>query len=101
MLRGICKPYYRPTKGRAEGHLKDILEVTIETNQKIVNFLDITMNLEEGNFKPYIKPKTTPLYIDSQSNHPPSTIKNLPASINKRLSSILSIKVEFNITKRL
>ena len=72
------------------------LEVTIEANQKIVNFLDITMNLEEENFKPFTKPNTTPLYIDSQSNHPPSIIKNLPASINKRLSSISSSKVEFD-----
>ena len=72
------------------------LEVTIETNQKTVNLLDICMNLEEENFKPFINPNTTPLYIDSQSNHPPKFIKNLPASINKRLSSISSSKVEFD-----
>ena len=68
------------------------LEVTIEANLKIIIFLDICIDLESETFKPFIKPNTTPLYIDSQSNHPPSIIKNLPASINKRLSSISSSK---------
>ena len=54
------------------------------------------MDLESEIFKPFIKPNTTPLYIHSQSNHPPTIIKNLPASINKRLSSISCNKVEFD-----
>ena len=40
------------------------LEVTIEANLKIINFLDICMDLEAETFKPFIKPNTTPLYID-------------------------------------
>ena len=72
------------------------LEVTIEANLKIINLLDICMDLESEIFKPFIKPNTTPLYIHSQSNHPLTIIKNLPASINKRLSSISCNKVEFD-----
>ena len=64
------------------------LEVTIEANLKIINFLDICMDLEADVYKPFIKPNTTPLYIHSKSNHPPSIVKNLPAAINRRLSSI-------------
>ena len=64
------------------------LEVTIEANLKIINFLDICMDLETNTYKPYTKPNTTPLYIHSQSNHPPTVLRNLPAGINRRLSSI-------------
>ena len=54
------------------------------------------MDLEADIFKPYIKPNTTPLYIDKQSNHPPTIIKNIPASINRRLSSIACNKEKFD-----
>ena len=57
-------------------------------NHKIVDFLDVTFNLESGVFKPYMKPNDNPLYINKNSNHPPSITQNLPAAINKRLSSI-------------
>ena len=70
------------------------LKITIEANLKTINFLDICMDLDAGTFKPYIKPNTTPLYIDKQSNHPPTIIQNLPASINRRLSSISCNKEE-------
>ena len=72
------------------------LEVTIEANLKIINFLDICMDLDAEIYKPYTKPNTTPLYINTQSNHPPTIIKNLPDSINKRLSSISCNKDEFD-----
>ena len=45
---------------------------------------------------PYTKPNNTPLYIHSKSNHPPVIIKNLPESINKRLSDISSDEEAFN-----
>ena len=72
------------------------LQITIEANLKVINFLDICMDLDSDTFKPYIKPNTTPLYINKQSNHPPTIIKNLPASINKRLSNISCKKEEFD-----
>ena len=72
------------------------LQVTIEPNQTKVNFLDITMDLENESYRPFIKPNTTPLYIHTQSNHPPSIIRNIPIAVNKRLSSISSSKEEFN-----
>jgi hypothetical protein len=64
------------------------LRITIEANKKVVNFLDVTLNLTNGNFKPYIKTDNHPQYVHSKSNHPPSIISNIPASINKRLSDI-------------
>ena len=67
---------------------KHNLRITIEVNKKVVDFLDVTFNLDTGDFKPFMKPNDTPLYVNRNSNHPPSIIKNLPAGINKRLSSI-------------
>ena len=66
---------------------KNKLEVTIDANLKTVDFLDITMELENEIFKPFIKPNTVPLYINSQSNHPPSMLRNIPDAINKRLQT--------------
>ena len=64
------------------------LRITIEANKKIVNFLDATLDLTTGRFKPFSKPATTSLYVHSKSNHPPSIIRNIPEAINKRLSEI-------------
>ncbi len=47
---------------------------------------------------PYTKPNNTPLYIHNKSNHPTVIIKNLPESINKRLSDISSDEEAFNRT---
>ena len=41
-------------------------KIDIETNLKIVNFLDLTFNLINGSYKPYKRPNDTLLYI----NHP-------------------------------
>ena len=59
--------------------------ITIFINLKRVDFLDITLDLEKGTFKPYRKPGDRPRYVHSQSNHPPQVIKNIPAGIERRL----------------
>ena len=43
-----------------------------------------------------MKPNNTPLYVHKDSNYPPSIIKNIPESINKRLSTISSNETIFN-----
>ena len=59
----------------------------METNKKVTDFLDITLDLHTGSYKPYKKPNDTISYIHYQSNHPPSIIKNLPKGIEIRLSN--------------
>ena len=71
------------------------LKITIEANKKIVNFLDVTLNLTTGKYHPYSKPNNTPLYVHSKSNHPPSVLRNIPLSINKRLTEISSDQDSF------
>ena len=63
------------------------LEIVAESNLKIVNYLDVTLNLNNGSFKSYHKPDDIIQYINKESNHPPSIIEHLPASIEKRLSN--------------
>ena len=60
-----------------------------------MNFLDVTLNLSTGKYHPYSKPNNTPLYVHSKSNHPPSVLRNIPLSINKRLTEISSDQDSF------
>ena len=53
------------------------LKITVEANKKIGAFLDVTLDLNTGKFKPYSKPSSTTLYVHSQSNHPPNIIRNI------------------------
>jgi len=72
------------------------LKITIEANKKIVNFLDVTLNLSNGKHMPYNKPNNIPLYVNMKSNHPPRIINNIPQSINRRLSEISYDEESFN-----
>ena len=73
------------------------LKITIEGNSKVVDFLDVVMDLSSASFKPFTKPNATIRYVSTMSNHPPSILKNLPENINRRLSSISSGEEEFKM----
>ena len=72
------------------------LDITITTNLKNVEFLDVELNLNTGIQKPFTKPNNTILYVDANSNHPPSIKKNIPLSVQKRLSILSSDEQVFN-----
>ena len=61
------------------------LNLTIEANLHIVNYLDVTFDLQKSTYLPYRKPDNPPVYINSCSNHPPTVIKQLPKSISKKI----------------
>ena len=71
------------------------LKVTAEVNKKVINFLDVTLDLTTGKHRPYMKPNTTPLYVSCFSNHPPTIIKNIPLEVNRRLSKLSSTRDDF------
>ena len=48
------------------------------------------MNFRNQTIKPYRKPNDNTVYINTQSNHPPCVIKQIPKSINSRLNNISS-----------
>ena len=72
------------------------LEIIIEYNKKVVDFLDVTLNFKDGTYKPYQKPDIKVSYINVQSNHPPNIIKQLPKTIEQRLSNNSSNETIFN-----
>ena len=72
------------------------LKITIEANKKCVDYLDITLDLRSSSYKPYMKPGNIPLYVNYNSNHPPSILKGIPDAINKRLSNISSDRRSFD-----
>ena len=71
------------------------LEIVAESNLRIVNYLDVTLNLNDGFFRPCDKPDDIIQYINKESNHPPNLIKHLPAFIEKRLSNNFPTKKYF------
>ena len=70
-----------------------------ETGLNQVDFLDVTLRLKDGSYRPYRKPNDKPLYINKLSNHPPTILKNLPSMIENRLNNISSCKDTFNQAK--
>ena len=71
------------------------LSITVETNKKVVQFLDVEFDLHNESYKPYIKPNDVPSYVHQLSNHPPCVLKNIPAAINRRISALSSNKEIF------
>ena len=62
------------------------LKITIQSNLKVANFLDLTFDLNNSKYYPYRKPNDNPTYINVLSNHPPSILRNLPAAVSRRLT---------------
>ena len=77
------------------------LNITIQTNMKSVNYLDVTFNLTTGTYRPYRKPNDQPLYINTNSNDPPNIIKHLPDAIGRRISDLSCNNAEFEKAKPL
>ena len=86
--KNICEVF------RANG-----LRITIEANKKTINYLDVTLDLNNGTHIPYLKPDNTPLYVNAKSNHQPNVIRAVPEGINRRLSDISYNEYEFKKSK--
>ena len=98
-MKGLSGPEIQRMEKRVIKTFKDCgLKITIKGNLKIVNFLDMTFNLHKNTYKPYRKPDNQSVYINVNSNHPPTIIRELPKSIGKRLSELLRNKEIFEKT---
>ena len=51
------------------------LDIIINCNMKIVNYLDVTLNLNDESYRPYKKPNKETNYIHVNFDHPPSILK--------------------------
>ena len=63
-------------------------KIEISSNNKIVNFLDVTLDLSNNIYKPFIKMNQSPSYINVNSNHPKAIIKQVPKAINLRIRNL-------------
>ena len=72
------------------------LKIEISVNKNIADFLDITLDMKNESYRPFTKPNHRPLYINRLSNHPPSILRNIPVSVNDRLSRLSSSKEIFD-----
>ena len=64
------------------------LNITEQANLKVVNYLDITLNLPNEKYSRYRQLDNSPPYINSMSNH--------PTAITNRVSSLSCDAMEFN-----
>ena len=62
--------------------------IEISSNIKIVNFLDVTLDLSNNSYKPFIKTNQNPSYINVNSNHPKNMIKQIPKAVNLRIGKL-------------
>ena len=63
---------------------------------KVLNYLNVTFNLNDGTYRPYQKPDNIIQYIHVESNHSPNIIKQISKTIEKRLSQLSSNEEIFN-----
>ena len=87
IFKNVSGPTSEKIKKQLQASFKQKgLQIIIECNLKVVNYLDVTFNSNDGSYRPYRKPNDETHYIHMQSGHPPSITKHFPRSIEKRLS---------------
>ena len=91
VFKNLSGPQSERVKKDFQKHFKNNgLEIVIQCNMKMVDYLDVTLNLEDSTYKPYHKPDNETNYVHKDSNHPPNIIKQIPIAIETRLSNLSS-----------
>ena len=86
ILRNTGRPEAEKLKKKFQKLVKEKdLDIIAQCNLKINNYLHITLNLNDGSYRPYRKPNEETNNIHISSDHLPSIIKEIPRSIEKRL----------------
>ena len=100
VFKNVSGPDSERIKKKLQNIFKDHgLEIVIECNKTVVDYLDVTLNLNDGTYRPYHKPDCKIQYINTESNHPPNIIRQIPKTIEKRLSEHSSNETIFNDAK--
>ena len=91
VFKNLSGPKFESIKKQFQKIFNDNgLQIEIKYNQKIVDYLDVTLDLNNGTYKPFRKPNDELLYINAKSNHLPNITKQLPISIESRLRALSS-----------
>ena len=79
------------------------IKFTIETNTHNINFLDVTVYIEENKLEKDIYHKVTDSrrYVPFNSGHPKHTLHNIPFTLAKRIHSIVSkpLRRQYRLTE--
>ena len=73
-------------------------KIEMSSNIKIANFLNLSNN---NSYMPFLKTNQYPSYIDVNSNHPSSIIKQLPKAVNTRIRRLSSNKKIFHESSKI
>ena len=96
VFRNTSGPQAEKIKKRFQSiFYKNNLSIIVKCNLKIVDYLNVILSFSDGLYKPFHKPKSEVNYIHSESNHPPSIIKQLPLSVESLLCKLSSDKNVF------
>ena len=60
-------------------------KIEVSSNNKIINFLDVILNLSNNSYKLFIKTNLYPSYINVNLNHPKTIIKQVSKAVNLRI----------------
>ena len=60
-------------------------KIEVSSNNKIANFLDVTLNLSNNTYKPFLKTDHYPSYINVNSNQQEAIIKWVPKAVKMRI----------------
>ena len=63
-------------------------KIEVPSNNKIVNFLDVTLNLSDNTYKPFLKTDQYPSYINVNLNHTNNIIKQVPKAVKLRINNL-------------
>ena len=63
-------------------------KIKVSSNYKIVNFLDVTLDLSNNSNKLFIKTDQHPSHINVYSNHSKTIIKQVPKAVNLRIRKL-------------
>ena len=75
-------------------------KLDIQTDLKIADYLDVTLNLYNGTVSPFGKRNQDLRYVDKGSNHPNQVFKYISKGIEHRLSNNSSNKEIFERSKQ-
>ena len=69
----------------------DVYHYCHKLDRNLIDFLEISLNLDPDKFFLYRRPNITHIYISSKSNHPTSITKQLSSMTSRRISTLSSI----------
>jgi len=96
VFKSLSGPQSERIKKQFQKYFKDNgLDIIIQCNMHTVDYLDVTLNLNDSSYKPYHKPDNETNYVHKDSNHPPNIIKQIPIVIETRLSNLSSNETIF------